>query len=103
MRRVVLGLACALLWAQPAFGADAVTMLSDAGDYIGGGTSRAYLPGNSQVSVGGSTAYLTVSVSGGVSGDAYSMDFAAPPGEALAPGVYDHAQRAPFRESGRPG
>jgi len=44
-----------------------------------------------------------MSVSGGASGDAYSLEFAAPPGQALTVGVYDKAQRAPFREAGRPG
>jgi hypothetical protein len=82
---------------------DEVVMYSDSGDYIGGGQMRVYHPGNGRISVGGSTSYLTVSVSGGSLGDAYSMDFAAPPGHVLTPGVYDDAQRAPFRESGRPG
>jgi hypothetical protein len=81
---------------------DAVTMFSD-GDYIGGGEQRLYTPANASISVGGSTSYLTVTVSGGTRGDAYDLDFAAPPGQVLVPGVYDKAQRAPFREAGRPG
>src|SRR4051812_45709 len=86
-----------------AAGTDAVTMLSDPGDYIGGGTHRLYTPLNSRISVSGTTGYVTVSVSGGPYGDSFTLDFAAPPGQALAPGVYDRAQRAPFREAGRPG
>jgi Ca2+-binding RTX toxin-like protein len=81
---------------------DHVTMYSD-GDYIGGGQQRFYFPGNGEITVGGSTSYLTVGVSGGSLGDAYSLEFAAPPGEVLVPGVYDKAQRAAFREAGRPG
>src|SRR5262245_19613902 len=104
MRRVAaLAVVLVALAAPAGARADAVTMFSDSGDYIGGGTNRLYTPLNSTISVSGSTSYLTVGVSGGPHGDSFSLDFAAPPGQALAPGVYDRAQRAPFRESGRPG
>ncbi len=86
-----------------AAGTDAVTMFSDQGDSIGGGTHRLYTPLNSTFSLSGSTGCVTVRVSGGPYGDAFTLDFAAPPGQTLAPGVYDRAQRAPFREAGRPG
>jgi hypothetical protein len=103
---LVVALAAAALMASPgsahAATATSVTMFSD-GDYIGGGETRLFTPGSASISVFGSTAYLTVSVSGGPSGDSYAMDFAAPPGQTLVPGVYDKAQRAPFREAGRPG
>jgi hypothetical protein len=78
-------------------------MYSESGDYIGGGQNRVYHPGNAKLSVSGNASYLTVGVSGGQFGDSFSLDFAAPPGQALAPGVYDRAQRAPFREATRPG
>src|SRR4051794_39893328 len=104
--RKALALAVALLGLLPgvasAAALDHVTMYSD-GDYIGGGQQRFYTPANGRISVSGSTAYLTVSVSGGSGGDEYSLDFAAPPGQTLVRGVYDRAQRAPFREAGRPG
>src|SRR4051812_3730865 len=107
MRRVAALAVVLVALAAPAgaraAGADAVTMFSDQGDYIGGGTHRLYTPLTSTISVSGSTGYITVSVSGGPHGDAFTLDFAAPPGQTLAPGVYDRAQRAPFRESGRPG
>nr|MDQ3936064.1 hypothetical protein [Actinomycetota bacterium] len=97
----------ALLVALPAHAsaatANSVVMLSDSGDYIGGGQHRLYHEGNATITVGGSTEYLTVNVSGGNFGDYFTMDFAAPAGQVLAPGVYDKAQRAPFREAGRPG
>jgi hypothetical protein len=97
--------ACAL--AAPAFAAAApsnfVTMLSDPGDWVGGGGQRVFDPANSQMTVGGTAGYLTVNVSGGTAGDSYWMDFAAPPGTVLVPGVYVDAQRAPFREAGHPG
>lgn len=70
---------------------------------IGGGQERLFHSGNASITVSGGPAYVTVSVAGGTSGDSYDFDFAAPPGQQLAPGVYVGAQRAPFREAGRPG
>lgn len=94
-----------LLLAAPASAATAtsVVMLSDSGDYIGGGIPRVFHPGNAQITVSGSTGYVSVGVSGGSRGDAYHLEFAAPAGRALSPGVYAGAQRAAFREAGRPG
>ena len=103
MKGAVLGLLLTLAISSPAAAADAVVMLSDAGDYIGGGEARVFHPGNAQITVGGSTSYLSVGASGGTHGDGYHFEFAAPAGQVLAPGVYDRAQRAPFREAGRPG
>src|SRR4051812_1615575 len=78
-------------------------MYSDSGDYIGGGSPRIWTPQDGSVAVRGDAGYLTVSVSGGASGDSFGFDFAAPPGQKLQPGIYDRAQRAPFRSAGRPG
>jgi hypothetical protein len=97
-----LGLALVLPSAAHAASVDVVTMFSD-GEWVGGGVQRVYTPANGQIAVSGSTSDLSVSVSGGAFGDAYSLEFAAPPGQTLVPGVYDKAQRAPFREAGRPG
>ncbi len=80
-----------------------VTMYSDTGDYIGGGADRLFTPSLGSIKVSGNAGYLTVSVSGGTSGDSYSMTFAAPPGKKLKPQTYLDAQRAPFREAGRAG
>ena len=100
---VAVVVALVLAPAAHAAGATSVVMLSDSGDYIGGGVPRLYHPGNAQISVSGSTAYLDVSVSGGNLGDYFDLEFAAPPGRILTPGTYVGAQRAPFREAGRPG
>ena len=83
--------------------ATSVVMLSDPGDYIGGNLHRLYTPADGSVTVGGGSSYLTVRVSGGASGDYFDLDFAAPPGQSLTTGFYERAQRAPFREAGRPG
>src|SRR3954470_2240438 len=80
-----------------------VVMYRDAGDYIGGGQHRLYTPGNSSITVSGGSEEVDVNVSGGPSGDYFTLTFAAPPGQALAPGVYIDAQRTPFRTAGHPG
>jgi hypothetical protein len=80
-----------------------VTMYSDSGDYIGGGADRLFTPSLGSISVSGKAGYLSVNVSGGTSGDSYSMTFAAPPGKKLKAQTYLDAQRAPFREAGHAG
>lgn len=80
-----------------------VTMISDAGDYIGGGQARYYHAGNAEITLSGTTSSVNVNVSGGNLGDQFNMQFAAPQGQTLQPGVYERAQRASFREAGRPG
>jgi PASTA domain len=98
-----ISLAVALPAPASASDSSFAVMFSDPGDYIGGGTQRLFRTGNASITLSGSPGYVEVSVSGGTSGDYYWMDFAAPPGWALSPGYYTHAQRAPFREAGRPG
>src|SRR3954453_7354539 len=83
--------------------ATAVSMLSDHGDYIGQGQPRFFYPGNGSVTLSGNAGGVTVNVSGGTAGDYYTMEFAAPSGQNLAPGFYTGAQRAAFRQAGRPG
>jgi hypothetical protein len=80
-----------------------VTMISEPGDWVGGGQTRFYHPDNASITIGGNAGYVTVSVSGGNLGDSFSFDFAAPPGQELREGEYIRAQRAPFREATRPG
>jgi hypothetical protein len=80
-----------------------VSMLSDPGDWVGGGSQRLFRSGNASATLSGSPGYVTAYVSGGTQGDYYWMDFAAPAGTMLQPGIYVNAQRAPFREAGRPG
>src|SRR5205823_3370780 len=70
-----------------------VTMFSDPGDWIGGGTSRLFDSGNASIQMSGTPAFIGIDVSGGTSGDYYTFEFAAPAGQQLAPGVYVHAQR----------
>jgi hypothetical protein len=93
--------ACVALPAQAAV-SDTVTMFSE-GEYIGGGQMRLYDTQNASISISGDASYLTVHVSGGSLGESFDLDFAAPPGETLHPGLYLNAQRAPFREATHPG
>jgi hypothetical protein len=80
-----------------------VTMYSQSGDYIGQGIERLFLPSLGSVTVTGTASYLQVNVSGGTSGDAYTMTFGAPSGKKLKPRTYLRAQRAPFAATGHPG
>jgi hypothetical protein len=80
-----------------------VTMYSEAGDYIGQGQHRLFHPGNGTVSASGDADYLSVHVSGGWLDDSYMLTFAPPPGQLIHAGLYEGAQRAAFREAGRPG
>src|SRR5688500_14662730 len=80
-----------------------VTMFSETGDWVGAGRHRFYVSGSDSVTVSGDTRSLTVRVSGGSLGDSFSLDFAAPPDESLRPGLYLNAERAVFRDAGRPG
>jgi hypothetical protein len=80
-----------------------VSMFSDHDEYVGAGGQRFYTPATGQIAVRGTPGDLTVSVSGGTFGDAFTLEFAAPRGEQLRPGVYGDAQRAPVRDAGRPG
>jgi hypothetical protein len=79
------------------------TAYSDRGDWVGGGDQRVFDSADASFVVTGHASDLTVDVNGGSSGDSVTMEFAAPPGQTLRPGVYDGAQRAAFRTSGRPG
>jgi hypothetical protein len=98
---VAFGAAAAPATAESA--TSSVTMFSDTGDYIGQGQQRLFSTRDSTITVTGDRRALSVDVSGGTSGDSYTLQFAATPGHRLRRGVYDYAQRAPFRQAGRPG
>ena len=80
------------------------TMVSTRGDGIGQGTHRTFdTAAGDAVTAGTDDGDLQVWVSGGPGGEGFEMEFAAPAGQALAPGVYLGAQRSVFRAEGRPG
>ncbi|MDP9396045.1 MAG: hypothetical protein M3Q27_18045 [Actinomycetota bacterium] len=80
-----------------------VTMVSDPGDYIGGGVSRYFDSRNAQITLSGTAGGVGVGVDGGSRGDAYSLSLAPPSGTKLVKGTYTGAQRTSFRAAGRPG
>lgn len=69
----------------------ALTMVSDPGDYIGGGLAREFDATNATISVNGSKSELDVSVNGGTSSDNYDFDLAPAPGTNFAIGYYTGA------------
>jgi hypothetical protein len=98
----------ALVWAAPSSQGAAsptgtsVTMVSE-GEYIGGGVAREWDSRSGSVTISGGGTEIDISVSGGTSASAFTMTFAAPPGQSLGVGSYEGAQRTPFRQAGRPG
>jgi hypothetical protein len=80
-----------------------ITMVSESGDWIGGGAERFFDDANGalQVAEGGWAVYLQAS--GGTYGESFSLTFQAGGGRVLSPGWYPDAQRAGFQAAGRPG
>ena len=76
---------------------------SAAGDYIGQGASASYLPATATFDARGTAGYATISVDSPGTGQWWTLDVAAPPGETLQVGSYTGAVRAPFRGAGQPG
>lgn len=80
-----------------------ITMVSESGDWIGGGTERFFDDANAALYLaeGGWAVYMQAS--GGTYGESFSLTFQAGGGRVLGPGWYPGAQRAGFQASGRPG
>jgi len=76
---------------------------SQNGDYIGQGATASYVPPTASVTARGDAGDAYISVDDPASGDWWTAEFAAPPGETLKPGTYTNAVRAPFRGAGQPG
>ena len=87
----------------PSTGATFFSYKSSPGEYVGAGESHRYAFGDgqwqAQANATGQVERISVSVIG-LPGSAYwSLDFAAPPGQALAVGTYEAARRYPFQGS----
>jgi uncharacterized delta-60 repeat protein len=81
-----------------------LTMVSDPGDYIGGGRSYNLNPTTGRFTVGGTANYLTVTYQNPNNvGDYWYLTFAGVDTNPLTPGTYPNAQRAAFRSVGHPG
>lgn len=75
------------------------TMLSDPGDYIGGGVDNTYTPANAVIAVSGTRSGVSFSVNGD-QGDWWSGDLVPASGDILTPGTYPDATRYPFNNGG---
>ena len=84
---------------------DSVTMVSQTGDWVGGGRDLLFDSATGTVNLSGTLSYAQVDVLGGndPTGDGYTFNFAPPAGQELADGVYDNATRYPFEASTVPG
>jgi hypothetical protein len=102
--RVTAVVATLALWA--AAGAEAATVNSATvyRDEPGGVPQRILHSGNANFTFYGEANWVYISATvPGDSGPTVRLEFSAPYGYALTPGVYDRAQRSSFRDSGRPG
>ncbi|MFF7172327.1 hypothetical protein [Streptomyces pseudovenezuelae] len=76
----------------------------DEGDWISGGQSYSYTASQDRLNVSGSTGNGVVTLSvDGANGDWWTLNLAAPSGEALTAGTYTGATRYPFNEGTEPG
>jgi hypothetical protein len=77
----------------------------DPGDWISGGNSYSYSTANKDVlTVFGDSADNRVEITvGGANGDNWTLDLAAPSGQALAAGTYSNAARYPFETAAQSG
>ena len=84
------------------YGAELLAMGSDPGDYIGGGQSYLFNGANATFQASRNSGNgVSLRVTGG--GLWWSLDFAAPGGLPLSPGIYEGARRFPFQDPGQPG
>ena len=80
-----------------------VAMFSDADAFVGGGQPHVFRSGDARILLTGDASLLSVSVSGGIDGGSFELEFAAPAGERLHPGLYSDVQNVVLREPGEAG
>ncbi len=78
------------------------TYSSQPGSWVGGGQSGTITSDDGTFTVTGNDTSLNVFITS-TAGDFYTVSLAAPSGEVLRPGVYNKAERAPFRTGRSPG
>jgi hypothetical protein len=113
MRRAVLaaalsftGVIAGLVAASPAQAqvveTGTLAFSGDPGDWVSGGQAYAYDTADGDrlnISSNAENSVITISLDG-FNGDWWHLDFEAPDGAALAPGVYERATRYPFNGAG---
>ena len=81
-----------------------LTMVSDSGDYIGGGQFYYFTSADGNFTQqGSSTQHVSIDFTTPSFAQWWYLDFAAPSGQSLAPGNYTGATRYPFQASNQPG
>jgi hypothetical protein len=82
-----------------------LSFTGDPGDWVSGGNSYSYSTANKDVlTVTGNSTDNHVEVTvGGANGDNWTLDLAAPSGQALAAGTYSDAARYPFETAAQSG
>jgi hypothetical protein len=93
-------LATAVAWAAPTANTS-YSFKSEPGDFVGGGQTKSYQSPPATVTASGTAADVNVTVTSGA--DFWFIEFAAPRGDVLRPGVYRDAERAAFRTGRAPG
>jgi hypothetical protein len=78
-----------------------LTVLSEAGDWVGGGTTHRFTSQDARFEARCYDSDLEVTVNRGSS--RWRLSFGAPRGRPLRPGVYENATRATFRQGASPG
>jgi len=86
--------------AEPMLQISSVALVSEPGDWIGGGTDRLF-DASRTVTMTGDSSHLEVSVAS--EGERFKFEVAPPAGEALAPGEQAGAERYGFQAAGAPG
>lgn len=78
-----------------------LTLISQPGDYIGGGITQTLTPADGTFAVSNSTNTVSISFNG--SGQFWYLDFGSPSTQAFGRRQYEGAQRTAFRSPTRPG
>jgi hypothetical protein len=80
-----------------------VAMFSDADAFVGGGQPHIFRSGDARIQLTGDASVLSVSVSGGIDGGSFELEFAAPTGQRLHAGLYSDVENVVLREPGEAG
>src|SRR5579864_5441442 len=106
MRLRILALLSALSFAATASASTPqtfLTLISQPGDYIGGGTTETFTPADGTFSVTNSTDTVSISFHTPDFSQFWYLDFGSPVTQKFGHGEYEGAQRTAFRSPTRPG
>ncbi len=90
----------------PPVSVTSLSMVSDPGDWIGGGRSYLFSAADGNFTItryGTNSVYISYQGNGFPNGEWWYLNFAAPSGNTLQPGLYTGATRYPFQGPNQPG